>query len=365
MENKKDMHIAIVTRNMNAGGAEHVIAQLLKNWTGQGVQCSLFSMEPSERFYSIPKPVNCYDVPRFSEQIYISKICKYAYLRKKLKQLRPDVVLAMPEEIGIYVGFALLGTGIPLVVSERNNPWTMPYKKITRVLRRVIYPFVDGLVFQTKQAASFFSTAQQKKGVILPNPLELDKLPIKFEGERKKVIVGVGRLEPQKNFDMLISAFAEFYKTHQDYKLVIYGEGTLRKQLKEHIEGLFLPEGTITLPGKSEEVLYKINQAKMFVLSSNFEGMPNALIEAMACGIPCIATDCPSGGPADIIESGRNGFLVPVGDYKALSEKMDILADDQALAQSFSMHYKEIRERFESEKVSTAWLDYLKKRCNK
>lgn len=359
------MHIAIVTRNMNAGGAERVIAQLLKNWTGQGVQCSLFSMEPSERFYSIPSPVKCYDVSHFSEQIYINKIRKYAYLRKTLKQLRPDIVLSMPEEIGIYVGFALVGTGIPLVVSERNNPWTMPYKKTTRTLRRVIYPFVDGLIFQTEQAASFFSVAQRRKGIVLPNPLELDRLPARYEGKREKIIVGVGRLEYQKNFDLLIDAFADFYKTHQNYKLIIYGDGKLRSQLMKHIEQLSLPKGTISLPGKSGHVLQKINPARMFVLSSDFEGLPNALIEAMACGIPCISTNCPSGGPADIIESGRNGFLVPVGDCKALSEKMKTLADDQELAQSFSLHYKEIRKRFESEKVSASWLAYLKQISNK
>lgn len=355
------MHIAVVTRNMGAGGAERVIAQLLQSWVQHGIRCSLFCVDPIDPFYTVPNAVNCYNVPHFSEQRYMDKVRKYIYLRKILKKIKPDIVLALPEEIGIYVGLALLRTGIPLVVSERNNPWTMPYKKISRALRRVIYPFVDGFIFQTEQAASFFTVKQQKRGVILPNPLEIDRLPIKFEGKREKIIVGVGRLEYQKNFDMLINAFAEFYKTHQNYKLVIYGEGTLRKHLTEHIEMLSLPQGTITLPGKSSQVLQKINRAEIFVLSSDFEGMPNALIEAMACGIPCISTNCPSGGPADLIENGRNGFLVPVGNYKALSEKMAILADNQALAQTFSMCYKEIQERFQSKKVSESWLAYLKK----
>lgn len=354
------MHIAIVTRNMNAGGAERVIAQLLQGWVGAEVECSLLCMEPTPSFYSVPDAVTCYNIPHFSDRGSKNKIRKYSCLRRLLRKLRPDAVLSLPEEIGIYVALFLAGTGIPVIVSERNDPKVMPYKKITRALRRIVYPFVKGLIFQTETAAAFFPAAQRKKGIVLPNPLDCGRLPDRIDGKREKTVVGAGRLEPQKNFDLLLDAFADFYRSHGDYRLVIYGEGSLRKQLTEHIESLSLPAGAISLPGVDDALPEKISRAGMFVLSSDYEGMPNVLLEAMACGVPCVATDCPSGGPAEIISCGKNGFLVPPGDRAAMAACMGNLADDPDLAGSFSAEYQQIRHRFDAGAVCAAWLDYIK-----
>lgn len=355
------MHIAIVTRSMKAGGAERVIAQLLQMFVKKDIRCTLFCMNPEPAFYSIPDEVEYCGVPHFSDNRKTDKIRKYCYLRRMLRKIRPDVVLSMPEEIGIYVALFLCGTGIPLVVSERNNPWTMPYKKVTRFLRRMVYPFVRGLIFQTETAASFFPVSQRKKSVVLPNPLGLARIPDRFEGRREKLVVGAGRLEPQKNFDLLMDAFARFYQTHSDYRLVIYGEGSLRGSLTEHLVSLALPEGVITLPGVKADLLEEICRAKMFVLSSDYEGMPNVLIEAMACGIPCISTDCPSGGPAELIKDGKNGYLVPPRDPSSMANAMERLADHPETEESFSLQYRQVRQRFDAETVCLRWLGYLKK----
>lgn len=355
------MHIAVVTKNMKAGGAERVIAQLLHSWSEQGVKCSLICINPEVPFYSIPKSVNCIDIPDFSSNGDVNKIRKYIRLRHVVRGLHPDVVLSLPEEIGVYAALALWGTRIPVVVSERNNPWFMPYKKITRALRRVVYPFVKGLIFQTGKAASFFSASQRRKGIVLPNPLDITRLPEFSVCEREKIVVSAGRLETQKNFDLLLEAFADFYRDHNDYSLKIYGEGSLRTALTEHADRLDLPKGVILFPGVSDNLLEEIKCAGMFVLPSDYEGMPNVLIEAMACGIPCISTDCPSGGPAEIINNGQNGLLVPTGDSEAMASAMRALADDQILAKMFSQQYVTTRVRFNADAVCQEWLDYLKK----
>lgn len=359
------MRIAIVTKNLAAGGAERVIAQLLKVWSAQNIDCELICIGPQERFYTIPENVKVYEIPEFSASHAWNKVRKYVHLRGVIKKRKPDVVLSLPEEIGIYAALSLLGTGIPVVVSERNDPRSMPYKKVSRALRRMIYPFVKGLIFQTPQAAAFFPAAQQKKGIVLPNPLDLSRLPEVYWGEREKRVVAAGRLEPQKNFDLLIDAFAAFYDSHQAYQLTIYGEGSLRSQLEAHIARMGLLEGTISLPGRTDALLDTIRTAEMFVMSSDFEGMPNVLIEAMACGVPSISTACPSGGPEQIIVHGENGLLIPVGDRDAMVAAMDKLAREPELAQKFSSQYSRIRQQFDAEQVCGQWLNYLKEVCRK
>ncbi|MBQ9071355.1 MAG: glycosyltransferase [Clostridia bacterium] len=355
------MHVAIVTSSLSAGGAERVIAQLLKEWCKSGVKCSLILLNKKELFYSIPSEVDLYEIGKLHKKHYIDKLKKYARVRKLIKEIKPDVVLSMPEEIGIYVIGALLGTKYPVVVSERNNPWVMPDKKATRILRKLLYPFADGFIFQTKQAASFFSKKIQKKGIVLPNPLDLSRIPERYEGEREKTIVGAGRLFPQKNFKLLIDAFAKFYETHTSYKLVIYGEGYLREELINHAASK-LPEAAFSFPGQVDNLPDKINKASAFVLSSDFEGMPNVLIEALAMGVPSVSVDCAPGGAAELIEDGVNGYLVPIGDKDALSERLSYLIDNKTIAESFSKKSIEIKQKLDAHIVCKEWCEYIIKK---
>ena len=315
------MHIAIVTASMAAGGAERVIAQLLKEWCNNGIDCSLITLQKEPIFYDLPKNINLVEIGKLDNNHYLDKVKKYSSVRKIVKKINPDIVLSLPEEIGIYVIGALLGTGIPIVVSERNNPWLMPYKKESRIMRKLMYPWADGFIFQTQKAASFFSRKIQKKGIVLENPLDISRIPMPYENEREKIIIGAGRLEPQKNFYLLIDAFAEFYKTHLDYKLEIYGEGSLRNDLEFYAEEK-LPKEKFAFPGRVTDLPERMNKCSVFVLSSDFEGVPNVLIEAMAMGVPSVATDCAPGGAAELIQDVVNGFIVPVGNAKCLANKM-------------------------------------------
>lgn len=350
--------LIFVTRNMKAGGAERVISQLANNYSRVGIQCTIVTLDNEEVFYQLNSAVTVYAIGRRSSNAYVDKFLKYKELRRYVNLNKPDIVLALPEEIGIFVIPALLGTKIPVVVSERNNPWVMPWKKETRLMRKLFYPFASGLIFQTEQAASFFPEKIRKKGIVLPNPLDLERIPKPWEGTRRKEIVGAGRLDKQKNFTLLIKSFAKFYKNHPDYVLTIYGEGKLREELESFAASL-LPEEVYSFPGRTTELLELIKGAAMFVLSSDYEGMPNVVIEAMAMGMPVISTDCPSGGPAYLIQSGKNGLLVPVGDEDALIEAMCKIADSEELANYLGKNALEIRERLNSDIVVKKWREYL------
>ena len=352
------MHILVVANNLLPGGAERVIVQLLNNWVTKDIDCSLVIVNKTQHYYTLSPEIKLYELESFSQNVIANKLYKYSEVRKIVKKVRPDIVLSLPEEIGIYVTGALLGTKIPVVVSERNNPWVMPNKKVTRILRKLLYPFTAGLIFQTKQAASFFTKKIQKKGIVLPNPLDLSRIPQPYNGVREKIIVSAGRLEVQKNFRLLIEAFSVFQNTHPEYKLIIYGEGTLRSELERYASEK-IPNGNFFLPGRVTDLPERMLKASAFVLSSDFEGIPNVLIEALAMGIPSVSTDCAPGGAAELIDDGVNGFVVPVRDAELLSKRMEEIVDDIELAQRFSLEAISIKNKLDAQIVCDQWLQYL------
>lgn len=351
--------IVFVTRSMWAGGAERIIAQLVKYMSNDDdIECTIITMDDDKVLYDIPNEVRIIPIGKKSDNQIIDKIKRYKSLRRIVKKEDPDIVLSLPEDIGIYVILALLGINVPVVVSERNNPWVMPWKKESRILRKLMYPFAKGLIFQTEEAASFFSKGIRKKGIVLTNPLDLERIPKPYEGERNKEVIGAGRLDSQKNFSMLINAFSIFQKKHSEYVLKIYGEGKLKEELEELAQKTLMPD-TYYFMGRSSNLLIDIQKSTMFVLSSDYEGMPNVVIEAMAIGLPVISTDCPSGGSAYLITNEENGLLVEVGDVLALGNAMCRIAEDEALRSKLSKNAEKIKIKLDASKVVDMWREYL------
>lgn len=349
--------IDIITKAMTSGGAERVIAQLANYFTEQNISCRIITTENDEVMYSLDKKVKIVPIGRKSTNKVIDRLLRYQAIRKLVVYNKPDVVLTMPEDTGIYAILALIGTGIPVYVSERNNPWVMPDVKITRLLRKVAYPFAKGIIFQTEMAKSFFPLYIQKKGIVLQNPVEASRIPEPYTGERKKRFVAVGRLEKQKNFPLLINAFSKFCQDVDGYDLVIYGEGRERENLERLINMLNLT-GRVQLPGRDLDVLNKIKDSAAFVLSSDYEGMPNALIEAMCMGMPVISTDCPSGGPHELIKNGINGFLIPVNSEENLVSMMFKITDSK-VKERFEKNLKQFRDSMTSNYVFNEWRTFL------
>ncbi|TYQ15960.1 UNVERIFIED_CONTAM: glycosyltransferase involved in cell wall biosynthesis [Acetivibrio alkalicellulosi] len=353
-------NVMLVTYDMVGGGCERVIAQLANWFTDNEIKCSILTESKPECFYDLNKKVNIRSFAYDSKNYNRSIIKNYFNLRKMTKKFKPDVIIAMPEKVNVWVALALVGTNIPVIVSERNNPALYPRSKIKRVLRKIIYPFFcKGFVFQTKQASEFFSLGIQKRSIILPNPIDLNRLPQPYTGKRRKEIVAIGRLEEQKNFHLLIDAFSEFHHKYDDYILTIYGEGSLRDKLEQYASKK-LPKNSYFLPGKKKNVLDLINQSQMFILTSNYEGMPNVLIEAMALGLPVISTDCPVGGPNELIENMKNGILVPVGDKDGIVLAMFKIVEDENYTKKICTNAILIRQKLEINKIASQLLKYLK-----
>ena len=244
------------------------------------------------------------------------------------------------------------------VVSVRGEP-TMEYEgKLMQFLAKWLFRYADGVVLQTKMAMQFFPKRVRKKAVILPNPLNPLFVKNKYEGVREPLIVAVGRTDENKNHAMLIHAFARIASEYPNVNLCIYGDGNCKEQLEQLVKEKELTD-RISLPGTVTNVAEHIYKAQIFALTSNTEGMPNSLMEAMALGLPVVSTDCPCGGPSTLIEDGVNGLLVPVGDAYALADAFRKILSDPQYAQKLGDNAYKIVEELNPDKVNGEWRKYL------
>ena len=353
--------LAIVTYGMRKGGAERVISIVANYLAKREVEVTIYTFKSGACEYQLENNVQLVkltEVVDASAKVpYREVIKRLSKLRREIKKTKPDVTLMLPEELSAFAVVALLGVKTAKVVSERNDPKIMPTNKVKRLLRKLFYPTVDGFIFQTNDAMSYFSERIASKGIVIHNPLS-PSLETFERSNIEDIIVSVGRLEPQKNFPLLIDAFSKIAPTHESLTLKIYGEGQLREALQQKIDELELQK-RIVLCGKSDHIFEDIKNAKLFVMTSNFEGMPNALMEAMALGIPSISTDAPSGGPKELITSFENGVLVPVRDEAALVEAMRTVLDDEELQKTLSKNGKLLLQSHSEEKILQCWYEYL------
>lgn len=284
------------------------------------------------------------------------------YLIKKLQMIikiidvnKPDafISLAMPELNNYFVIACKLAGIKRIILSERNDPSKYPVGKISRILRLICYYTADKIVFQTEGAMNYFPTSIRKKSIIIPNPID-STLPEPYEGNRGHKVVTFCRLEPQKNLYLLIDSFVLFNKSHPDYELYIYGDGVLKNELELYINKQYNSKNIIMHPFCSD-VHERIKDASMYVLSSNYEGISNAMLEALALGIPTIATDCPPGGSREYIKNKENGILIPTQDVKALTEAMCMLAENSKLQTKISKNSVKLREQLKLSCIASKW----------
>lgn len=232
-------------------------------------------------------------------------------------------------------------------------------QKIFKIIRRILYPLSNGCVFQTKQAQEYYQNIIKCETKVIRNPLNPDFKVKPFDGIRTKRIVTMGRLSIEKNQIMLIDAFSKIAKCYPEYILEIYGDGPLRSELQQQIKTLNM-ENKIILKGRKDNIQQYIFDAEIFVLPSNSEGMPNALLESMALGLACISTDCPIGGAAVIIENEKNGLLIPMNDVDALVQSIKILIEDSKFAHKLRLEAVKVLDDFDAVNVCMNWEIYLK-----
>lgn len=319
MCNEKTKKIAFFTGSMTRGGAEKVISLLASDYSLKGYSVEIVCVLSKENEYPLDAKVCVKDLSSSSKLLAIKRIKQY------LAENSPDIVLVFMWQICLLFGLASSrNRRYRLIMSERNDPRRPFKRRIFSWLINSQYKKADTLVIQTESVRKCLPGSLKKKCIVIPNPI---KISTESSIESEKTIVTAGRLEHQKNQLMLIDAFFEFSKTHQDYSLEIFGEGRMRKKLEKRIKDLNL-SGKVFLRGNVPNLHERIKKAEMFVLSSDYEGLPNALLEAMAMGMPVISTAFP--GSEDYIKNKKNGITIKKGDKNALVLAMNYLSENKS-----------------------------------
>lgn len=354
--------VALFINSLQKGGSERVMVNLAEDFLAKGYEVVLVTQYKRETEYEISAGIKrVYSEPE-EERLQGGRIRnfleRFRTLRNIWKTYRPDVILSFLGKNNLMAILTSAFLPVKTAVSVRGEP-TMEYEgKKLQMLTKWLFRYADGVVLQTSQARDFFPKAVKKKAVILPNPLNPLFLRERYSGEKENVIAAAGRLDENKNHAMLIRAFSLIEKEFPEMKLVIYGEGESREKLLKLIGEKQLQE-KVSLPGSVSDVAAHIENVRIFTLTSNTEGMPNSVIEAMCLGLPVIATDCPCGGTAELIEDGKNGILVPVGDEKALAEAMKKILSNPELEKRLGEEAFLIQDKMAPAKVCRLWEEYL------
>ncbi|WP_277935107.1 glycosyltransferase [Parablautia muri] len=359
---EKQIHIAMLIGALTKGGAERVLVNLADYFAEKGYRVTMVTQYQKENEYLLNEKVKRVISDISQEETTGNRLVNFKRRFRKLRNIwkaeRPDVILSFIGKNNMMAILTSRFLRIPVAVSVRAEPKEEYYHTWMRFMARCLFAWADGVILQTRRCFDFFPEKVRRKAIILQNPVSAVFFRERYEGVREKTIVAVGRVDENKNHEMIIRAFAEIAQEFSDYKLIIYGDGECRKKLMELVEEKKLSE-QVLLPGSIDNVADAIYKAHIFVLSSNSEGVPNTLIEAMVMGLAVISTDCPCGGPADLIENGKNGILTPVGDIASMREHLRSLLADTQMADKLGIAAAGMAKTYRPEHVYGGWEKFL------
>lgn len=340
------------------GGAERSMIMTANALANFGYNVTIISFQDNNVAYQIDNRINYIFIPDCEGKKIRRYIYRFNRLKYMLSKLKPKVVISFWLQPAIFSAIISKFLGFKVIYSERGDPTDEEYKGILGFIRNIFFNFIDGFVFQTEGAKKCFSESIQKRGVVINNPvyIKYDDFPIPVK--RRKVIVNVGRLHEQKNQILLINAFAKISNEFSEYNLEIYGQGELESELKDLIKRLKL-EDRVILKGTTNNLFAEIFDASLFVLSSNYEGMPNALMEAMALGIPCITTDWKPGGAREIIVNGKNGLIISNNSQEELAKAIKYMLENPEQANLMGRNAKEICRTHAPAHIFALWDQFI------
>lgn len=388
--------IIFIINSMRGGGAERVITLLCNAATKKGYSVSLILTYQSKKdavFHAIDNRI---DIISLADEISNQKssslmpclimflarligklgyknkssILKYysrnfdsiAWLKKHFKKHKNSSAVAFLYD-SIFFTLLSKNKSTKVIISERGDPAQSSDSKTTAAFMKTEFPKAEDIVFQSPDAQKWYLENTPAKGTVIFNPIKPD-LPEPYNGEIKKRIVNFCRISAQKNLIMLVDAFAEFHEEFPEYKLDIIGDPVGNDadgyidSVKEHIKKLNCEDCIHIIPARKDIHDY-IKDYSMFVSSSDYEGMSNSMLEAMAMGLPCVCTDCPAGGARAVIKDGENGLLTPVGDSHALYLAMKKIAENPELANKLSQNSVKIREEQSVDKIIKKWMELI------
>lgn len=352
---REERPLCIFIPTLTAGGAERVASILANHWCeAQRViiityfdEPAFFAIDPRVRIECLGLRPNRGLYSRASDIVTASW-----HFRRLIVRLRPAFVLSFMNKYNAFCLASLSGLSVPVIVSERDSP-TEELPKSRVFARDTLYPSAAGLICQTQRGRDFITARTKiRRSAVIPNPIDPIIEPGSWKAE--KIVLGVGRFVPKKGFDQLVASFAAM--NDDSWKLVLCGDGPMREQLRIQAEALGISR-RIEFPGLVKDLRPYLSKAAIFAFPSLYEGFPNALAEAMVSGLPCVSYDCPT-GPAELIDHGENGLLVPVGDVQGLTQCLTRLAEDRAFAEQLGEKAALLGKRLHSERIAAEYLHF-------
>ena len=354
----KQKTIAFYIGSLARGGAEHVMVNLATYFKLQGYKVYLVTKLIDEPEYEVPEGVIRIIADITKEEERGSRVSNLKNRINKLKniwkEIKPDIIVSFIRKNNLMAIASSRGLGIPVVVGIRSNPARELQGRFFKPLSFFMFRFAAGIIMQTTAGVEFLPGYLKKKAVVMPNSIDGAFIGNICEKERKPEIVIVGRIDKNKNQKMVLEAFDEIKDKYPEWSLHLYGDGESKEELENQYR-----DDRIVFHGQVSGVKDYIKDSSVFVLPSKQEGMPNALIEAMALGLACISTDCPCGGPADLIRQDENGILIPVDDEKELKKQLERLMSDADLRDRLGKEATKIAEVLSPDIVNIKWKEYL------
>jgi GalNAc-alpha-(1->4)-GalNAc-alpha-(1->3)-diNAcBac-PP-undecaprenol alpha-1,4-N-acetyl-D-galactosaminyltransferase len=361
------MRLALVISSLGMGGAERVLSLLAAGWAAQGVEVSLITLAGTQAdFFTVPAEVRRMGLDVLAQsggpkEAIVNNLKRIKALRSAIRSEQPDAVVSFMDTTNVLTLLAALGLDIPVVVSERIDLKGHGDRlgKAWHLLRRITYRWAAAVVAVTLEVAGQLEELLPGlEARSIPNPVE----EASCHGEPEVILEGpaviaLGRLVPRKGFDLLIRAFSQCLPQHEEWRLAILGEGRDRGRL----EGLILELGLaekVLLPGQVREPGPMLAQAQVFALCSAYEGFPNSLLEAMACGLPSVVSDY-AGGPREVVSHEKEALMFPMGDEKALIDALRRLMSDDDLRQRLGRAAAETAKRYTLDAVLRQWNELL------
>lgn len=344
--------VVVIGHGLSGGGAERVASILANYFCNKGNKVLFIAAYSAERSYYLNPKIDYQFLDVHGKTGIFAFIYRSIRLVNMVKKYNADIVYSFIT----YELILLVLSKIPIIPSLRIDPVVSGKVRLRKIIRDFVYSHSKYIIFQTKQAKDYFSSKIQKKGIIIGNPIK-SNLPIWQEENHKKVFMTACRISVQKNIPMLIEAFINFHKDHPDYILELYGDGeprSYKEKLEKECEQMGI-NTFVKFMGRTNEIHEKMKKAEAFFLTSNYEGLSNSMLEAMAIGVPCVCTDCPPGGAKEYMKNGKAGILIPIGDVKSLEMEMRRLAIDSAYRREISTRECYVRDILEENKVCSQW----------
>lgn len=360
----RKLKVVFLVSSLGAGGAERVAITLCNEWARRGYVVTLvatFSGGNAAPYYSVCDAIDVISLASLvdsREKTITSSLQRLFVLRRIITRTQADVVVSFLPNVNIAAIVATSFIGVPVVISERRDPVSQPGSWIWELACATFYRYADAVVVQTSSVKESVSHVYSplKRVICIPNPLPQGIAQYTRTDKKRirRVLLSVGRLVETKQVEHSVMAFASLAKRHGDWDLHVYGDGPMHTELAALVTELGLHE-RVLLMGNTTEPWNAMVNADAFVMTSRCEGFPNALLEAMSVGLPCVVYDCPS-GPREISGGGTNALLIPLNDRASLAEGLERLFKDASFRHDLGARAKaSVMARYDLYSVLREW----------